>query len=208
MEACSFMDLATLLLSCSLHADDALLTAVAYAHSRGNPYVVTNVRLDVLIAQDEPPLAPTSLAAARASMTRILEAGGEPIVGLLPARLAWADQYGKTTSDLLDPCANIAVTSAKISEFDYACRRMAARSSAAPRRACTLDRYGASVGLPALRKIVVAILEWHEPWPEALIVIEQASTSTASRSEVFFSLSITAPLLPVERASAARVSSP
>ncbi len=202
------MDLTALVVACSLHVDDALLTSVAYAHSRGNPYVVTNVKLDVLVDQDEPALAPTSLPAARALMTRVLQAGGDPIIGLLPVRPAWAGEFGKTTIDLFDPCTNIAIASAKVSEFDHRCRRKAARSSAPSRRACTLDHYGASVGFPALRVVVLAALEGSRPWPEVLILPERSPAPIPSRSEMFFQLGHTERLLPLDSASPARVSLP
>lgn len=202
------MDLTALLVACSLHVDDALLTSVAYAHSRGNPYVVTNVKLDVLDHQDELASAPTSLPVARASMMRVLEGGGEPIIGLLPVRPAWAGEFGKTTNELFDPCTNVAIASAKVSEFDHRCRRKATRSSASSRRACTLEHYGASVGFPALRVVVLAALDGSVPWPEVRTLPAPSPAAIPSRSDMFFSLGHMETLLPLDNASPARVFSP
>jgi hypothetical protein len=155
------MDLASVLLACSLHQDDSLLLAVAYAHSQGNPYAVTNVNLSVLDSQDEPQSLlnpPLSLEAARVETGRIIVAGGDPIVGLLPARLAWAHELGKQSDDLFEPCANVAVVSAKISEFDYQCRHRHRSANARPRRTCTLQRYADSLGLGGLDEVVLALL--------------------------------------------------
>lgn len=156
------MDLATLLLACSVHADDALLAAVAYAHSSaGNVYSVQNVHLDVLTSQDEPlwrGTPPRSIDAALSEIARIADAGGTPVVGLLPVRLEWAAAFGKTPAQILEPCTNVAVASAQVSAFDYECRSEGPRATSPARRACTLNRYGSSVGLPGLPRSVLANL--------------------------------------------------
>ena len=59
--------------------------------------------------------------------------------------------------ELFDPCAALQVASAKVSEFDYACRHRGPELSAT-RRACALELYGASVALPALGRAVLADL--------------------------------------------------
>lgn len=145
-----------MLLACSVHPDDRLLQSIAYVHGRGNPYAVTGMGLD---QEDASAMAaPSSADVARAVVHRILFTGGEPAVGLLPVRLDWAEQFGKSPGDVLEPCGNVAIASAKISEFDHACRSKGPRSSAAARRTCTLGRYGASLGLPALMRAVMADL--------------------------------------------------
>jgi hypothetical protein len=152
------MGLAALLLACSLHPDDALLEAIISAYSDGNAYAVINVDFSVLDSQDEPLSmmdAPRSREAARAEMARIVAAGGEPVLGLLPVRPAWGEEFGKSTDELFQPCPNIAVASAKLSEFDYQCRAHAPRQTGAARRACTLERYGSSLGLAGLRSVII-----------------------------------------------------
>lgn len=149
-----------LLLSCSLHLDDPLLLGVMEAFSTGNPYRVENVALldeeDERLGLETPP---QSAAEARAAVDRITAAGGEPVIGLLPLRPEWLAELDQPEAGLFDPCQQVRVASAKISEFDYQCRRRGAAAHTRARRACTLRRYGASLGLPALGRFVMLTLE-------------------------------------------------
>jgi hypothetical protein len=150
--------LGALLLACSLHFDDPLLVAVAEAFSAGSPFVVVNVAPS--LSQDDHAVEATTIdrAAADRELARVLRLGGEPVVGILPLRLEWLTDFGKTQSSAFDPCVAIEVASAKLSEFDYLCRARGARAEAPARRACTLERYGASLALPGLRPWVLASL--------------------------------------------------
>ena len=76
-------------------------------------------------------------------------------MGLLPVRPSWGEEFGKRLDELFHPCTNVAVASAKISEFDYACRSRGTQQ-AVGRRACVLQRYAASLALPALPRAVLA----------------------------------------------------
>jgi hypothetical protein len=146
------------LLACSLHPDDALLSSVVDAFSHQNPFTVTNVAMMSLDPRDDrlqDESAPATVAEAREVVQRLLAAGGQPVIGLLPARPEWALELGKPADALFDACSNVEVASAKLSEFDYACRTLGPTPTAARRRVCALDRYGAALGLPALRRLVV-----------------------------------------------------
>ena len=148
-----------LLLSCSLHLDDPLLLGVMEAFSSGNPYRVENVA--VLDEDDERmglETPPQSVAEARGAVERIISAGGEPVVGILPLRPEWLAELDQPEAGLFEPCQQVRVASAKISDFDYQCRRLGAAARAQDRRACTLRRYGASLGLPALGRFVMLTL--------------------------------------------------
>ncbi len=57
-----------------------------------------------------------------------------------------------TWDALFDGCANVQVASAKLSELDYACRAEGRRFDMPPSRACTLNRYGASLSLGFRRR--------------------------------------------------------
>ena len=198
------MNLATLLLGCSVHMDDPLLLSVIHAHSSGNPYAVMNVDVAVLDGQDEPAsmvTPPSSRPTARDAVSRVLAAGGAPVVGLLPVRPQWAAEFGKTLEELFDPCNNVAVASAKVSEFDYLCRGTGPHLSASVRRACTLDRYGASVGLPALRIVVMADLKLRDTWPPQSTFAGSVLAPTEHRSELFFSIGHLPPARPLDGGS-------
>jgi hypothetical protein len=183
------VDISALLLACSVHADDALLLSIAYVQGRGDPYAVIDTSLraierDDALGVDKLASSPT---AARASLTRIVALGGEPVLGLLPVRPEWATEFGKTLDDLFDPCSDIAVASAKLSEFEHACRRVRQR------RGCILDLYGRSLGLPALRRAVLADLTLSSPFPD-----HGSDTSEAlagqSGSDLFFAITPVAPM--------------
>ncbi len=180
------MDIAALLLACSVHTDDALLSSIAYVHGRGSPYAVIDVGSQGL-EQDDAGIVRTALspAAARAAAERIVSIGGEPVLGLLPARPEWASEFSKELADLFDPCGSIEVASAKISEFDYSCRSRGSQRTL-QRRACTLELYGRSLDLPGLRQAVVADLRLPNPFPsdgsDAAVVGPELSAS------LFFSL--------------------
>ena len=152
------MDLATLLLGCSLHLDDRLMQSTIFAFSRGNPLMVLNVAPAALSDTDEEGEPPRSLEAAQSAVDHWIAIGGDPVIGLLPVRLEWAAAFGKGRAELFEPCTNVAIASAKLSEYDHLCRFQGARPLAAARRRCTLERYGASLGLPALRVVVLADL--------------------------------------------------
>lgn len=156
------MDISALLLACSVHADDALLLSMAYVYGSGSPYAVVDVSLRAVDHEDDM-VAPSSPAAARAAVARILASDGDPVLGLLPARPEWAIEFGKTLDDLLAPCSSIAIASAKLSELDYACRSRGSQRSL-QRRSCTLGLYGRGLGLPALGRAVVADLTLPHPF--------------------------------------------
>jgi hypothetical protein len=179
------VDITALLLACSVHPDEALLSAIAHVHGRGNPYAVIDVS-GVMVDQDEHGLATASSPkAARAAVERIIGKGGEPVLGLLPVRPEWAIDFGKT----LDPCTDIAVGSAKLSELDSACRTRG-REQAAERRSCTLDLYGRSLGLPALQRAVLADLSVPSPFQHDGSDVGSLPSPLAptASSELFFTI--------------------
>lgn len=181
------MDIIALVLSCSVHADDAVLLSLAYVYGGGDPYTVVDVSVNGLTQDDSLGIVLTAPSAvgARAAMDRIVATGGEPVVGLLPARPAWAIELGKASAELFDPCTAVAVASAKLSEFDDACKRRGPRPMAA-RRACMLEQYGRSLGLPGLRQAVLADLTLPSAFDGDEDLRGGAVLSTPSDSGLFF----------------------
>jgi hypothetical protein len=199
------VDISALLLSCSVHVDDALLTSIAYVQSAGAAPLVRDVNPETFARGDDPPAREPSQD-QRATIERILAIGGEPVFGVLPLRPEWASEFGKTLDALFDPCTAISVASAKLSEADYACRRRGAPSSP-PRRACALDAYGAALNLPALRRAVLADLTLPSPvveLTELLASVSAAAPTPAPPSGLFFALQPLAPAARLEPDSATR----
>jgi hypothetical protein len=193
------MNLSALLLACSVHADDALLLSVAYVYGRGSSYAIIDVSLSAVDRDDAVGVDEivSTRAAARAAVARIVASAGEPVLGLLPARPEWALEFGKALDDLLDPCGDIAVASAKLSEFDYACRSRGTQRSV-QRRSCTLDLYGRHLGLPALRQAVLADLTLPNPFPSDSVEVGDSPPVLVAPKcgELFF------PTVPVAPAAA------
>ena len=186
------MDIATLLLACSVHPDDALLSSIAYVYSRESRYAVVDVSSDDF-NQDAPGLVmvPGSPTAARAVVEQIVATGGEPVFGLLPVRLEWLSEFGKTLADAMEPCGSIELASAKISEFDYACRRSGVQL--VQRRACTLDLYGRALHLPALRPAVLADLSLPSPLPGGTSDPEVTGPEAPTSGGLFFTSGLLGP---------------
>ncbi|HKO91396.1 MAG TPA: hypothetical protein VJU61_09600 [Polyangiaceae bacterium] len=191
------MNIAALLLACSVHADDALLLSIAYVYGRGNPYAVVDASFNAVDRDDAVGVddsAASSPSAARAALARILAIGGDPVLGLLPVRPEWASEFGKTLDDIFEPCGNISIASAKLSEFDHACRNRGSPQGV-QRRGCTLDLYGRHLGLPALRRAVLADLTLTNPFPgdSAAASALPSGVAAPAGADLFFP---TAPLTP------------
>jgi len=157
------MDVLTTILTCSLYlADDDLVRAIATSTSESNPYFVLDSSVDW--TQVDPPPMPRSAAEAVARASDILSKGGRPLLGLLEVPPSWMSAFGRDLGAAFDPCTNVAVGTAMLSEFDFECSsestRKTARSraaSAAPgssgarsaaRRRCVLGKYETAIGSP------------------------------------------------------------
>ncbi|MGH7438740.1 MAG: hypothetical protein ACRENE_23885, partial [Polyangiaceae bacterium] len=134
------MDLLTTILTCSLYAsDDALVRAIAEGPAGGNPYVVVNPVSDP--AGVDPPPPPTGAKEALSRAQDLIGGRARPLLGLLQLPPAWLDAFGQPLASAFDPCTNVAVGTAMLSQFDYECAdRRAERHSPAlertNRRAC------------------------------------------------------------------------
>jgi hypothetical protein len=152
------MDLLSAVLACSLYADPNLVAAMAVAHSHGNPYTVLDASAAVQAYEDlpaqegagpEPTI--TSVGDGIAAIERISAQGGAPLVGLLPVPQGWAALFQRSVAELFDPCVNIAIASAMLSNFEYEC---GARAS----RGCAMRKYAQAVGLESLADAVTSEL--------------------------------------------------
>ena len=163
------MDLLTTILACSLYAsDDALVRAIAEGPSGKNPYLVLDAAVDP--TQVDPPPAPKTEVQAMERARDLLGKGGRPLLGLLELPPAWLDVFGRDLASAFDPCTNIAVGTAMLSEFDFECGGNAAtgqgRSSALERtnrRACVLRKYEAATGLVDFEGAVLLELSFQRP---------------------------------------------
>jgi hypothetical protein len=145
------MDLLATILTCSLYgSDDPLVRAIAEGPSGQNPYLVLDPVADSSEAAAPP--SPKNEAEATARAKGLMGQGGRPLLGLLELLPAWLDRFGQPLPSAFDPCTNIAIGSAMLSEFDYECAVSARSQGQRPllehvnRRACVLHRYEAAIG--------------------------------------------------------------
>ena len=145
------MDVLATILTCSLYAsDDAVVRAIAEGPSGGNPYLVLDPVADSAEAAALP--SPKSVAEAAARAQGLIARGGRPLLGLLELLPAWLDLFGRPLASGFDPCVNIAIGTAMLSEFDHQCAASARSRGQAPllervnRRACVLRRYESAIG--------------------------------------------------------------
>jgi hypothetical protein len=145
------MDLLATILACSLYtSDDAVVRAIAEGPSGGNPYLVVSPAEGE--AQADPLPAPKSEKEATARAAELQAAGSRPLLGLLELPPSWLDAFGRPLASAFDPCVNIGIGTAMLSEFDAECAsRAAARDDRARmlertnRRACVLRKYEAAL---------------------------------------------------------------
>jgi hypothetical protein len=163
------MDLLATILTCSLYAsDDAVVRAIAEGPSGNNPYLVTGPVADAAEA-GAPPL-PKNEAEGAARAEGLIAQGGRPLLGLLELLPAWLDLFGRPLSSAFDPCTNIAIGSAMLSEFDYECAVSARTRRQAPlplervnRRACVLRRYESAIGVDDFEGAILLELSVQRP---------------------------------------------
>jgi Transglycosylase SLT domain len=152
------MDLLSAIATCSLHGDVTLVIAIAMTFSQGNPYAVRNVderAVDSYALEQEDSLRlpvsaatkPKTRAEAEAQMRSIIASDGVPVVGLLPVPVSWAAQFGRKPTDLFNPCINVSIATAKLSEFEYECGKRG--------RSCVLKEYASAAAMDDLEQDVL-----------------------------------------------------
>ncbi len=160
------MDLLTTILTCSLYfADDDLVRAIAESTSQSNPDFVLDASVDW--TEVDPPPMPTTAAEAEARAAHILSKGGRPLLGLLEVPPAWLSGFGRDLPSAFDPCTNLAVGTAMLSEFDARCAAREPHKTAprgagkapighsATRRRCVLRAYEDAIGSPDFAQTIL-----------------------------------------------------
>ena len=162
------MDVLATILTCSLYAsDDAVVRAIAEGPSGGNPYLVLDPVADS--AEAAAPPSPKSVAEAAARAQGLIARGGRPLLGLLELLPAWLDLFGRPLASGFDPCVNIAIGTAMLSEFDHQCAASARSRGQAPllervnRRACVLRRYESAIGSDDFEEVIQLELSVQRP---------------------------------------------
>jgi hypothetical protein len=185
------MDLLAIVFACSLHSDDQLVRAIVQVQSEGNAYFVGDI---TATTSDD---SPRSAEDANRLLAALERKGHRPALGLMGLSPEWAAGYGRQPGELWDACLNIRLGSAKISEFDYECRRRQPSGRRRPRRvpavtstpnrACIARKYALELGLPpAFVGAVLTEILAHPGSPTGT-PSTTSPTSAPSTDDIFFS---------------------
>lgn len=107
------MDLATMVLACSLYNDNSLVNAMAQVGSQNNALMVT-------LEGSNPTVFPT-LEKANSYANDEIAQGKVVDIGLMQVPSSWLKQYHVTPADILKPCKNIAVATHILSDAMNTC---------------------------------------------------------------------------------------
>ncbi len=170
------MDLLTALLACSVYtSDDALVRAIAQSNSHGNQFSVLDANAET--SDDPRPAEPRSVEVAMARLEDVRSAGDAPLLGWMQLPPDWVTMYGREMREAFDPCVNISIGTAMLSEFDYECaaaismptahapprgKGSPSRKSAAERRHCVIRKYGEALGMTDFA-LVTTLELGHQP---------------------------------------------
>ena len=113
------MDVLSAILGCSLYMDDNLVRAIVESTSQSNPYFVQNVSLDFA----PPESTPTTVEQGVAQADAIAKHGGRAVLGVMQIPALWLTGYGRSLRDAFDPCVNITIGTAMLSNFAYECSK-------------------------------------------------------------------------------------
>jgi hypothetical protein len=170
------VDLLTTLAACSVAKDYTLVLAMAVAFSQGNVFTVKDAReIEApplyepgMVDDQEAEQTPRTRDAAVAKLARLRDAGAVVAAGLLPVMPEWAAQFQRSVPDLFDPCINVSIASAMVSQFEYECDAKAGR-------ACVLQRYATAAGLEGFDTLVIEAIRSHglPAGPSAVIETEE-----------------------------------
>lgn len=138
------MDVLTAILGCSMYMDDNLTRAIMESTSQSNPYFVQNTSLDFA----PPEALPTNADDATMRAETIAAHGGRAVLGVMQIPVVWLKSFGRTTRDAFDPCINVTIGTAMLSQFAYECRRTYGPSSNSVNlRPCILRKYASASGM-------------------------------------------------------------
>ena len=136
------MDVLSALLGCSLYMDDNLVRAIVESTSQSNPLFVQNVALDST-PPEEPPI---TVAQAVAQAEAIAKHGGRPVLGLMQIPAVWLTGFGRSLQDAFDPCINVTIGTAMLSNFAYECAKASGAKDKTSVRPCITRKYATAAG--------------------------------------------------------------
>lgn len=126
------MDLVTLVLACSLYADNSIPYAMIQTGTQNNPLVVT--------VDDDTKTFKTISAAVKYTHTQIA-LGKNLEIGLMQIPNRWLPEIGAHASDLFRPCKNLVVATQILEKLRFKCQSIVANNPTIDIQSCVLSLY-------------------------------------------------------------------
>ena len=126
------MDLVTLVLACSLYADNSIPYAMIQTGTQNNPLVVT--------VDDDTKTFKTIPAAVQYTHTQIA-LGKNVEMGLMQIPSRWLPEIGAHASDLFRPCKNLVIATQILEKLRLKCQSIAANNPTIDIQTCVLSLY-------------------------------------------------------------------
>ena len=126
------MDLVTLVLACSLYADNSIPYAMIQTGTQNNPLVVT--------VDDDTRTFKTISAAIQYTHAQIAM-GKNLEIGLMQISSRWLPEIGAHASDLFRPCKNLVVATQILEKLRLKCQSMAVNNPSTDIQSCVLSLY-------------------------------------------------------------------
>ena len=142
------MDLVTLVLACSLYADNSIPYAMIQTGTQNNPLVVN--------IDDEAKTFKTIPAAVKYTHTQIT-LGKSLEIGLMQIPSRWLPEIGAHASDLFRPCKNLVVATQILEKLRFKCQSLAVNNPTIDIQSCVLSLYKSKNlqnGFPYARQII------------------------------------------------------
>lgn len=149
------MDLVTLILACSLYADNTLPYAMIQTSTQNNPLVVT--------VDDDIKTFKTIPAAVQYTQTQIAQ-GKNLEIGLMQISSQWLPEIGAHASDLFRPCKNLVVATQILEKLRLKCQSLVANNPNTDIQSCVLSSYKSN-NLPSGLAYAHQVIEYAKMHP-------------------------------------------
>lgn len=170
------MDLVTLILACSLYADNSVPYAMVQAGSGNKPLFVT--------VDNQAKQFKTESEAITYTQAKIAQ-GKKVNIGLMQVPSEWLPKIGAHAADLFRPCKNMVIATQVMNELRRQCQTLAARNSTLNVQTCMLSLYktgNTQAGIP-FANTVTAYAENHPFSPLAEKARDPGMLAAAAKSK-------------------------
>lgn len=142
------MDLVTLILACSLYADNTVPYAMVQAGSGNKPLFVT--------VDNQSKQFKTESEAIAFTQTKIAQ-GKKVNIGLMQISSQWLPEVGAHAADLFRPCKNMVIATQIMNKLRLQCQTLAAHNPTLNVQTCMLSMYktgNTQTGIPFANTVI------------------------------------------------------